>query len=194
MPLLDVASPAAIPVGGNPAARARRLMELKLTPRMAVGWVFKHAAIAAHCIKRSLKTSAIIAKSELVRLAGATMPEPTPPLARRVSDHGPWPGISASVAINRPDFHVRQVRVNATVFDKQRRDLSHLSLHHPHPVLAPQIVHTRHAPARSTDALPHSGHTSPVIGAAGAVEESAPRGLVFLISDGAYVYSSSLAM
>jgi hypothetical protein len=55
--------------------------------------MLQHATKAAHGVKRSGKTPAIITKLELVRLARASMPETPPPLTRRMRYNWPRPGI-----------------------------------------------------------------------------------------------------
>jgi hypothetical protein len=73
--------------------------------------VFKNAAESIDCSQRRLEASAIVTQLELVRLARAAMPEPTPALAWRVGDYWVRPVVLARIAGFVPWVNIWQAKV-----------------------------------------------------------------------------------
>ena len=73
--------------------------------------MLKHASESIDCSQRSLEAPTIITQIELMRLARAAMPEPTPALAWRVGDYWVWPVVLARIAGFVPWVNIWQAKV-----------------------------------------------------------------------------------
>lgn len=111
--LLDVAGPPALEVSGDPSAAAIWSVQAEIRPRMAISRMLKYAAPSAYGGQSCRKASVIVAELELVRLARAAVPEPTPTLTWRMGRDRIGAGIGPGVARLWPRVHAGQVGVAA---------------------------------------------------------------------------------
>ncbi|GEP11084.1 hypothetical protein MGN01_29290 [Methylobacterium gnaphalii] len=89
---------------------------------MAVGRVLQRAAPSTDGSERRGEATFVLALPELMRLAGAAVPKPTPALARWMSHDRMRAGIEPGVACLVPRVDVREVRVAAVWGDVEGGD------------------------------------------------------------------------
>lgn len=121
-PLLHATRPAAFPVGDYPSPFARRRVQAKVPPSVAVGGMLQYAAPAPNGCQSGRKAALIITKLTTDFDGRTAEPISPPTLARRMRHDRPRASVQPSVARLVPSVHAGQVPIAAAPLYVERGD------------------------------------------------------------------------
>lgn len=118
VPLVDATGPSSNIVCLHPPTGAGGLPKSERIPSVGVHRMLKDSSPFTNGVQCRSEASSIISHPELVWLSWRAMPEPSPPLARRVGDDRERAGVLAGIAGLRPGIDARD-RVTSAIFNKK---------------------------------------------------------------------------